>query len=355
MFAVPALTLVLSSAALGGSNITGTVRNGSRDQPAAGDEVTLLRTDNGMTEARVKTDDRGAFTLAVEAPNKRYLVRVTHEQISYDQRATAGDALSILVFDAAPQVQGISGSIEILRAGTTGKLLHVSDLYEVKNESSPALTQAGEHTFEVYLPANTRIASVLAAGPDGIGVMIEAVTVPGEAGHYAVNFPLRPGATKFAFNYDLPYDGRAVFRTRHAYSVQQLAVMIPPAMSFWSRAKAFEVLTTGNNHYQVRAANQVKAGEGPAFEISGEGALPPLGDQAQTQAREPSLTPSAPTVAAPARVASASLSNFDPRLKQTPPPSQAVVMEGVTAVLFAACAFLVWRARKTGRISRARQ
>ena len=147
------------------------------------------------------------------------------------------------------------------------------------------MTQAGERTFEVYLPANAKIDSVLAAGPGKIGVIISVVPVPGEPGHYAVSFPLRPGATKFAFNYDLPYDGHAVFQTRRAYPLQQMAVMIPLTRKFSSRSPPFEVLATGNSNYQVQAAKQLEAGEGPGFEVSGTGALPPLEDQAKSQGR----------------------------------------------------------------------
>jgi hypothetical protein len=107
--------------------------------------------------------------------------------------------------------------------------------YEIKNESSPPLTQVGERTFEVHLQAEAKISSVLAAGPGNIGVMIFPALVPGEPGHYTVNFPLRPGETKFAFNYNLLYEGHAAFQTRHAYALQQLAVMIPTTMNFSSR------------------------------------------------------------------------------------------------------------------------
>lgn len=169
------------------------------------------------------------------------------------------------MFDAATHVRGITGTIEILRTGTNGKLLHVSDMVEINNASSPPLTQVGERTFEVYLPANAKIDSVLAAGPVKIGVMISPVPVPGEPGHYTVNFPLRPGTTKFAFNYDLPYRGHAAFQTRLAYPLQRLAVMIPPTMKFSSRTPAFGILTTGNSRYQVRAANQLKAGKGQSL------------------------------------------------------------------------------------------
>src|SRR5207249_12104745 len=136
----------------------------------------------------------------------------------------------------------ITGGIEILRTGTNGDLLHVSDLVEITNVSSPPLTQVGEHTFEVYLPASAKIDSVMAAGPEDMGMMISVTPVPGQPGHCAVNFPLRPGATKFAFNYDLPYDGHVAFHPKFAFPVQQLAVMIPPTMNFSFRSPAFKIL-----------------------------------------------------------------------------------------------------------------
>jgi hypothetical protein len=284
-----------SAASLARDTITGVVRNQTRSQFAAGDEVILLRLDRGMhEEAHTKADPQGSFTLPVQYPDKLHLVRVLHQGVNYDQRVAPGDNVSIDVFDTAAKVQGVSGSIEIIRTGTNGNLLHVSDMVELRNDSNPALTQAGERTFEVYLPAHAKIDSVLAAGPGKIGVMISATSVPGEPGHYTVNFPLRPGATKFAFNYDLPYLGRrATFFTRHVYPLQQLVVMLPPTMKFTPQSSAFQILPTGNNSYQVEAANLVKAGDGPGFEISGVGALPALQAQAQASPkRQVSTLPS---------------------------------------------------------------
>jgi hypothetical protein len=354
LLSVLALLACCSTAALGAKNISGSVHNRSRGEPAVGDEVILLRLDRGMQEeARAKTDAHGAFAFSVQYPDKPYLVRVVHQGVSYDQRASAGDALSIQIFDAARRVRGVTGSIEILRTGTIGKLLHVSDMVEIRNESSPPLTQAGERTFEVYLPARARISSVLAAGPGEIGGMISAAPVPGEPGHYALSFPLRPGATKLAFNYDLPYDGHAEFQTRQAYPLQQFAVMIPPTMKFSSHSPAFKTLAVGDSRYQVRAANQLKAGEGPEFEVSGTGALPPLRDQAKSQELSYPPAPPNPTVSAPGRAASPSLASTDSRSKPAQPPSQSLVLDGVTFVLLAACALLVWSARKARNFSAA--
>jgi len=351
---VAALLVLFSIGALGASNITGSVRNQSRGEPAAGDEVVLARLDRGMQEeARARTDSRGAFTFNVQHPDKPYLVRVFHQGVSYDQQASAGQALSIQVFDAATHVGGITGTIEILRTGTNGNLLHVSDLVEIKNVSSPPLTQAGKRTFEVYLPANAKIDSVLAAGSGRMSMMISAAPVPGQPGHYTVNFPLRPGTTKFAFNYDLPYDGHATFHPKFAFPVQQLAVMIPPSMKFSSRSPAFKILAIGNSLYQVQAANQLTAGKGPEFELSGTGALPRLGDQANSQASAESPVIPNPTLPALTRAATPSLASIDSRLNRTQPPSQSLALGGVTAALLAASALLVWRARKERNFSAA--
>jgi hypothetical protein len=347
-----ALMVCFSTAALGANSITGSVRNQSRGEPAAGDDVILVGLEGGaQEEGRAKTDAQGTFTLSVRYPGKPHLVRVFHQGVSYDQQASAGNVLSFQVFDAVAHVGGITGTIEILRTGTSGNLLHVSDLVEIKNASSPQLTQAGERTFEVYLPSNARIDSVLAAGPGMMGVMISAAPVPGEPGHYTVNFPLRPGATKLAFNYDLPYQGHVAFHTRRAYPLQQLAVMIPPNMKFASRSPGFEILATANSRYVVHTANQLRAGEGPEFELSGTGALPPVGDRASSHQLSLSQAPPIPAQSPPVRPISPSLASNDSRLKQTPPPSQLFALVGVTSVLLASCALLIWRGRKTRSFS----
>ncbi len=353
LLSVLALLACCSTAATGANKITGSVYNLSRGESAAGDEVILVGLDSGREEARAKTDAQGAFTLKVHSPDKPYLVRVVHQGVSYDQQASPGDALSVEVFDAAPHVRSVTSSIEILRAGTNGNLLHVSDMLEIKNESSPPLTQAGERTFEVYLPANATLDSVLAAGPGKISVTVSAVAVPIEPGHYSVNFPLRPGATKFAFNYDLPYRGHAEFHTRHAYPLQQLAVMIPPTMNFSSPSSAFKLLATGNRDYQVQAATHVNAGEGPAFEISGTGTLPPIREQAKSQA--PSRPPAVPnlTTSAASRTAVHSSARIGSGSELPQSSSQSLVLGVLTVILLAACALLIWRGRKLQKVTHA--
>jgi hypothetical protein len=287
-----------SAVTLAADSIKGVVRNQTHGRSAAGTDVILLRLDQTspdqmslnqrvQEETRAKTDSQGAFKLDVRYPDKLHLVRVIYQGVNYDQPAAAGNFVSINVFDAVPKAQGLTGSIEIIRIQTAGDHLHVSDMVEIKNDSSPPLTQASERTFEVYLPAHAKIDSALAAGPGRVAALITAAPLTGQPGRYTVNYPLQPGATKFAFNYDLPYEGHATFRPKSMYPLQQLAVMLPPAIRFSSRSSTFQVLRTGNDRYQVEAANAVKAGEGPGFEISGVGEFPAPRAQAPSPPKPP--------------------------------------------------------------------
>jgi len=341
------LLACFSADALADAEISGVAQNLSRGEPAPGDEVALLRLDRGMQEeVRSKTDLQGKFFFHVRSPYKSYVVRVIHQGVNYDQRVPPTGTVALSVFDAARAVAGITGTIEILRTGTKGNLLHVSDMYEIENNSRPPLTQSGERTFEVYLPREARIDSVLAAGPGNAVEVISAASASDGPGHYTVNFPLQPGATKFAFNYDLPYDGRAAFRTRHWYSVQEFAVMIPATMKFSSPPALFQSLPTANAGYQVFAANRLRAGEGPRFEIAGAGALPSIGDRPkpQTESR-PTNTSGPKPLARPANPTS--LSQINLSLSQAQTSSQSVVLTGITAILFLVCVVLVRRARKS--------
>ena len=334
--------------AVAADSITGVARNQTRGQLATDDEVILLRLDQGMQEeARTRTNSQRWFTLKVRYPDQLHLVRVVHQGVNYDQRASAGEDVSIDVFDAAERVPGINGSIEIIRIEASENLLHVSDMIEIRNDSNPPRTQAGARAFETYLPTGAKIDTVLAAGSGKIGVKISAATVPGETGHYTVDFPLRPGATKFVFNYDLPYDGHATFQTKGVYPLQQLAVVIPPTMRFTSRSPSFQVLPTGNSRYLVEAADHVKAAERPGFEISGVGVLPSL--QAQSSPKPPVATlPSpAPSVAdsSGAHAHGANLLSEAPvsGFSSSSSPLQWRILGASAVLVLGVCGFFLWR------------
>jgi hypothetical protein len=341
----------LSSLAFAASTVTGSVRNQTAGSAAAGDEVILLRLLDGMQEeARTRTDAQGSFAFNVQLPQSRYLIRVMHQGVNYDREAVVGGAVTIDVSDSAPLVKAVTGKIEIIRVGSVGNALHVSDLYDIMNNSTPPVTQAGERTFEFYLPPKAVISSILAAGPGTGGVKISATGVAKEPGHYMLNFPLRPGETKFAVNYDLPYNGHAVLEPRLFYGVEQLAVMFPPSMGFKSDSPRFHAIEN-EKAFNVVALSPAEAGQAPAFEISGNGAPPPLSAaRSKTQPQPPlEAQPQSPVASAPVAPATGSAnpsaSNRGSALDSKSATAQAqsiVVPIAIALVLFVGVGLVIW-------------
>lgn len=354
-FCIRALALLpyllgYSITASAADQIIGSAIDRTTGRPAAGDAVILIRLEPSLdAEARTIVDARGKFSLPVKSREASYLLRVIHQGVNYDQRVFAGKAASVLVFDAAPRISGILGSIEIIRTQAIGNQLHVSDMYEIQNESRPPRTLSAARTFEAFLPADARLDSILAAGPEKLTTMISATPVPGEPGHFTVNYPLRPGATKFAFNYNLPYSGRASFQIRNCHSVQQLAVMVSPAMKFSSSWPGFMRLPTGNTGFHVYAINRLKSGSGPEFVISGTGALPPVGGRAGSKPLPGAFpNPRTSTQDSGVKAASAQIQLPTNSAQTFPHP---YFGDAIGLLLLAICGLLIWWFRSQNKIS----
>jgi hypothetical protein len=84
--------LVVSASA---QTLTGTVKNGTTNKPAAGDDVVLLSLGQGMEESgRTKTDAKGNFSLKLDNATSPHLVRVIHEDVTYHRMAPTRNDLS---------------------------------------------------------------------------------------------------------------------------------------------------------------------------------------------------------------------------------------------------------------------
>jgi len=185
-------------ASAGADSITGTVRNQTTAQVSAGDDVILLRFGKGMEEvSRTKTDAQGGFAFnGISAFNgtsatDQYMVRVVHQGVNYDQTVIGTAPLAIQVFDAVDKIPGLSGSLGIAQVESDGKILTVTEMYAINNESSPPVTQAGPRNFEILLPEKAVLESVQARRGTGIWVKAQPAPVNGQPRHHAIDFPDR--------------------------------------------------------------------------------------------------------------------------------------------------------------------
>ncbi|HEV2113983.1 MAG TPA: carboxypeptidase regulatory-like domain-containing protein [Terriglobales bacterium] len=268
------LFILLAVATASAGTLSGTVTNGTNGKPATGDDVILLSLQGGMQEeARTKTDSQGHFSLNVADDSIPHLVRAVHDNVWYHQPAPPGTSTAnVQVFDAARKVDGLTGSFDVMRIQTDGTGLSVTESYVLKNNSSPQRTVMSERTFEVYLPKAAAVDQAQAAGPGGMPVRTSPIPLP-DKGHYAFNFPLRPGETSFQLSYHLPYSGSADFSPRLTLPMENLGIMLPKSMRF-TPAKLGSYEGLNDNGTPVQVLRNVAAGAVPAFRVSGTGTIP---------------------------------------------------------------------------------
>ncbi len=266
---VLALTVSASAAPL-----TGKVTNGTTNKPQSGDDVVLLSLSQGMQEAaRTKAAPDGSFKFDVADDGGPHLVRVNHAGVNYFAMAPPGTSnADVEVFEAAPKVDGIAGTVNIMRFQAVNGRLQVTELHAIKNASQPPRTQMSDQSFEFYLPEGAQVESSLAQGPGGQPV--NSAPVPEkEKNRYAFVFPLRPGETRFQVSYHVPYTGQATITPHLLVPYEHLVVMLPSTMKFQPSAGSQFQPMPGENGTEVRVSSSIKPGDKLAFTISGTGQI----------------------------------------------------------------------------------
>lgn len=257
-----------------GADISGTVTNKTIQKPAAGDDVILLSLSQGMQEtARTKTDTRGRFKLQVPDEGVQHLVRVVHQGVNYHKPVPQGTStVEVEVYDVAQQVDKIFGEGRIFRVQTANGQLQVSEMYILRNESTPPRTRMSERSFEVVVPDGAEIERGMAAGPGGMPVTSAPVPTD-QKSHYAFIFPIRPGRTQLQISYHLPYKGSYAFTFRPDMSFAEIGVMLPKSMNFKATGDAFQP-AADESGMTTYVAKGVSTGQAIAFTVSGEGSAP---------------------------------------------------------------------------------
>ena len=269
------LALFLLSSFAFAATLTGTVKNGTTGNPAAGDDVVLINLSQGMDEAgRTKTDAQGKFSIKLDDTGGPHLVRVIHQGVTYHRMAPPGTtSVDAQVFDVAKKVEGLNVVADLMYVQTGQGQLGISRLFEIDNNSQPPRTQMNDQNLEFYLPEGVQIdqSQAQTAG----GQWVESAAVPQkEKGRYAFVFPLRPGATQFQVSYHLPYNGSATIDPKPLYAMEHFVIVLPQSIQFSAaQAGLFKDQKPPEPGAVAEVAVNVHPGQSLAFSISGEGML----------------------------------------------------------------------------------
>ncbi len=275
-FALLAASFSLALTSAAAQTLSGTVTNGTTNKPAAGDEVILINIANGMDVAgSTKADSAGKFSFKLSDAAGPHLIRAIHQAVTYHQFAPPGTSnVDVKVYDVAKKVEGISLTADVMRLQADATSLQGIRLFAVDNNSSPAVTQMNDHSFEFYLPAGAKVEQLQAKAPNGQPISAEAVP-QSEKGRYAIAFPLRPGETQFQLEFTLPYNGTAKIDPKPLYPAEHFVVVLPKSMHFaGADSSAFKSMQDPNQSDSVvQVVQQTHVGQQLGFTVTGTGTI----------------------------------------------------------------------------------
>jgi hypothetical protein len=274
--------------------VTGTVVNRTTGQPQAGATVGLYNFgQNGLDLVdQAKSDVQGRFTInqAIQGP---HMIRSTLDAVIYNLMLPPGSPatnLTLEVYNSSKQPGAAKVGKHMILFAPGGGQMVVDETYLCSNGGKTTWNDPNHGTVRFYLPAAAggKVA-VNATGPGGLplGVPVDKSSTPDV---YAVDFPVKPGETRFDLTYTVPYTEGAAY--------------------------AGKIVTKDDDTYLI-AANGVT--------LQGEN-LNDLGQEPRTQAHVFGLTGAAYKIvltgtaeAAPAENADAADSDSGPRIEAIMP------------------------------------
>ncbi len=272
---ITVLAVVLGANALAtAATLKGTARNGTTGKPAAGDQVILLSLAGGVTEiGRDKTDASGRFRFGVAGTPGPLLVRVVHQGVDYGALAPSGvNPFVVQVYDAAGKLDGVIAAEHRQSLQTEDDTLQVIEEIVVRNASHPPRTLMNDRPFEIQLPSEAEVI----AGKVQIGGAQPLTRKPapgGQKGQYYFPLPLRPGYTRYAVAYRLPYRGEAVMESKIPFPLERFTVVLPKSMKFEAENRGMFQPGPGKTSANVQVALAGSPRQSLAFRVSGTGTL----------------------------------------------------------------------------------
>jgi hypothetical protein len=215
--------------------VDGTVLNRTTGKPAAGTILQLVQPGQGgmQTLASAKTDPDGKFRFARDAQGPM-LIQAIFSGVLYTKVLMPGSPTSGLTVDVyqstnKPGTAKVSQHFIVLQPGSSEMAVSEGILYQ----GDPQLTynDAANGSFRFYLPPEAKgqvNVTINAAG----GMPIQRPAQPtNQANIYKVDYPIKPGETRFDLNYTVPVTNPLVFSSKILHPEGSSDLVIPTGVT----------------------------------------------------------------------------------------------------------------------------
>jgi hypothetical protein len=253
--------------------VSGTIRNGTTNQPARGVDVLLFKLEGGMQVVeQTKTDAQGHYRIddpgLGQAP---MLLRAIYRGVNYHEPVPPGKTtVDVEVFEPTDKPNAFSVAAHIIVLQPSSADLTVGEIYSIQNKTQPPMAyfrQGGSFVFSI--PDGAQLGDVSAQGSSGMPVT--EGTIDKGKNMEAIAYPFRPGESGVRVSYKLPYKGDAKLRFVSPYAADRLAIFAPPGVQVSSEGFSQEPPDQG---YNVYVRESVAANAPVSVAISGTGSVP---------------------------------------------------------------------------------
>ncbi len=209
------LGVVLAMAASAAfAEVSGVVVNQTTGKPQAGATVTLYKLDqNGMDSRNtVKSEADGKFSMP-ETPTGPHLVQTAFDGVTYNHMLPPGrpsTGLSLQVYNASVKPGDAKVGTHMILFESNGMELTVNESALWVNEGKTSFNDPANGSFQFYMPPGAGKPKVMCTAPQGMPIE-RAPRKTAAENVYAVDFPVKPGETRFDVIYTLPMTGPAEF------------------------------------------------------------------------------------------------------------------------------------------------
>jgi hypothetical protein len=252
--------------------VDGTVINGTTGQPQPNAIVSLVQPGQGgmQTLSSVKTNAQGVFRFDKEPPPGPILLQTLYLGVLYNQPVLpgSGSGMHVQVYDATnkPGTAKVSQHFIVLQPSATDISVSEGILYQ--GDPKLAYSDPVNGSFRFYLPpeANGKVqVTINAAGGMPIRRPAEKTM---QANVYKIDYPIKPGETRFDLNYVIPATNPMTFSTKILHSEGSSALVAPQGVTL--KGDDIELAgtepTTQASIYRIKNANFT-------VQVEGTGAL----------------------------------------------------------------------------------
>jgi len=256
--------------------VDGVVVNGTTGQPQPNAIVSLVQPGQGgmQTLSSVKTNAQGVFRFDKEPPPGPILLQTLYQGVLYNQPVLpgAGSGMHVQVYDATNKSGTAKVTQHFIVLQPTATDITVSEGILYQGDPKLAYSDPVNGSFRFYLPpeANGKV-QVTINSPGGMPIQRPAEKTK-QANVYKIDYPIKPGETRFDLNYVVPATNPMTFSTKILHTEGSSDLVAPQGVTL--KGDGIELAgtepTTQASIYRIKDANFT-------VQIEGTGALQQAG------------------------------------------------------------------------------